>query len=140
MPKVKGSASSVPFSRADAHNHFAPVTLVSASGHPRLRWRLTPEVRVNPSISPARPHGANALDRAARSLTRSVLSPDWDPRIAAEALLDGVGDDPALLRVLRAKLARAMLGRSTLVLERAVATLDQAQEMCLAAASAEVAG
>ena len=64
-------------------------------------------------------------DRAALELVRLVMADDWTPEAAGERLRAHVGGDPAVLRVLRACVAKVNLERSTPVGVRASLTLER---------------
>ncbi len=64
------------------------------------------------------------LDNASRALLRSAMADTWQPQDAAESLLELVHDDRRVLRLLRARVARALLHRPTQIAARASATLD----------------
>jgi len=54
------------------------------------------------------------------------MADGWRPERAAKELLTRVRGDHRVLRLMRAKLSRAMLERPTRITERAVLTLDHA--------------
>lgn len=64
------------------------------------------------------------LDLASLTLVRAVMADGWRPEEAARELLSRIHDDRRLLRLLRARVSRAMLHRPTQIAERANATLD----------------
>ena len=66
------------------------------------------------------------LDHASIALLRAVMADGWRPERAARELLVRVNGDRRLLRLMRAKLSRAMLDRPTLITERAATTIDHA--------------
>lgn len=66
------------------------------------------------------------LERASRALFHAVMADGWHPDEAARSLLAAVHDDHRLLRVLRARVLRALLDRPSELTSRAEATLDSA--------------
>ena len=64
------------------------------------------------------------LDYASRALLRSVMAEGWQPEEAARDLLRRLDGNGLLLRLLRARISRAMLDRPTDIVTRAAATLD----------------
>lgn len=66
------------------------------------------------------------LDRAAAALLRLVMADGWRPEPAGRALRALVRGDVRVLRLLHARVARAMLDRPTPSDARALATLEQA--------------
>ena len=83
--------------------------LVVAAPRPRSRTR----------------HG-KPIDRASRALFRAVMADGWQPDEAARSLLAAVHDDHRLLRLLRARVLRALLERPSELTSRAEATLASA--------------
>lgn len=75
---------------------------------------------------PRRTRHDNPLDHASRALLRSVMAEGWQPDEAAKSLLEQVHDDGRLIRLLRARVSRALLDRPTQIAARAAATLDAA--------------
>lgn len=63
-------------------------------------------------------------NKACALLLKTVMAEDWQPETAARALLAEIHGDPRLLRILRAKVSRAMLTRPTEIAGRAAETLD----------------
>jgi len=68
----------------------------------------------------------NRVDHASIALLRAVMADGWRPEKAARELLKRVRGDRRVLRLMKAKLSRAMLDRPTRITERAVLTLDHA--------------
>lgn len=66
------------------------------------------------------------LDRAGLVLLRLVMADGWRVEPAGRAMRALVHGDLRLLRLLHARVARAMLDRPTAVDARALATLEQA--------------
>lgn len=66
------------------------------------------------------------LDRATSQLLRLVMADGWRAEPAGRALRALVRGDAQLLRLLHARVARAMLVRATAVDARALATVEQA--------------
>ena len=66
------------------------------------------------------------LDRGAAALLRLVMADGWRAEPAGRALRALVHGDARVLRLLHARVARAMLDRPTATDERALATLEQA--------------
>lgn len=66
------------------------------------------------------------LDRAGLVLLRLVMADGWRVEPAGRAMRALVHGDRQLLRLLHARVARAMLDRPTAVDARALATLEQA--------------
>ena len=66
------------------------------------------------------------LNRAAAALLRLVMAEGWRVEPAGRAMRALAGGDPQLLRLLHARVARAMLDRPTAADARALATLAQA--------------
>jgi hypothetical protein len=77
-----------------------------------------------PQAFVARPVGP--LEHATRALLRLVRSDGWSVEPAALALSAEVHDDALVLRLLQARVARAMLERPTRTDQRARATIEQA--------------
>lgn len=77
-------------------------------------------------VAHPRPRHHSRLDQASVSLLKVVMADDWQPEAAGRALLERIHDDRHLLALLRARVARAMLGRATTTDLRAAATLDRA--------------
>ncbi len=73
------------------------------------------------------------LDRAAAAMMRLVMADGWRPEPAGRALRALVRGDARVLRLLHARVARAMLERPTAADARALATLEQALTGHLAA-------
>lgn len=73
------------------------------------------------------------VDLASRILLRAVMADEWRAEEAARELLGRVRGDVQLLKVLRARIARAMLERPTRIGARAAATVDHA--LCAAEAA-----
>lgn len=88
------------------------------------------------SVAYPRPRVRNRVDHASIALLRAVMADSWRPEKAARDLLTRVRGDRRVLRLMRAKLSRAMLERPTRITERAVLTLDHA----LAAPANRIAG
>ena len=84
---------------------------------------ITPRSRIQttPGSLPTRP-----MARASVVLLRSVMDDRWHADEASARLLSEVHGDRPLLRLLRARLSRAMLERPTPTTERALTTLDRA--------------
>lgn len=76
------------------------------------------------SVTP-RP-GENRLDHATAALLHLVMTPGWTPEQAAQRLRRRVHDDRLLLRLLFARVSRAMLDRPTAIDARAHATVAHA--------------
>jgi hypothetical protein len=74
------------------------------------------------------PHLRNVsrLDLAILKLVRLVLADDWQADAAGERLRFHVGEDQQVLRLLRARVAQAMLKRPSALGMRATATLAHA--------------
>lgn len=64
------------------------------------------------------------LDHASRALLRSVMAEGWQPEEAARDLLRRLDGNGLLLRLLRARISRAMLDRPSEIVSRAATTLD----------------
>lgn len=79
---------------------------------------LLPPSRATVSLRP--------LNRSAAALLRLVMADGWRVEPAGRAMRALAGGDTQLLRVLHARVARAMLERPTAVDVRALATLEQA--------------
>ena len=79
-----------------------------------------------PVVAFPRPRTRRRVDLASVSLLKSVMSDTWRPDQAADDLLARVHDDRRVLRLMRARLSRAMLDRPTRIIERAAITLDHA--------------
>ncbi len=73
-----------------------------------------------------RPRGRHdrPLDHACRALLRSVMADGWQPEEAARDLLPWLDGNGLLLRLLRARVSRALLDRPSEIVTRAAATLD----------------
>lgn len=67
-----------------------------------------------------------SLDRAAATLLHLVMAEGWSAEPAGRALRALVRGDAQLLRILHARVARAMLDRPTAADARALATLEHA--------------
>lgn len=78
------------------------------------------------AVAYPRPRTRTRLDYAFRSLLRAVMADGWRPEKAANELLASVHDDRRVLRLLRARLSRAMLERPSRITERARVTVDHA--------------
>jgi hypothetical protein len=83
----------------------------------------SPSLPTQPSAARAR---GNRLDHATAALLHLVMSPGWTPEQAAQRLRRRVHDDRLLLRLLFARVSRAMLDRPTAIDARAHATLTHA--------------
>ena len=82
---------------------------------------------MNALLPPSRAtHSRRPLDRAAAALLRLVMADGWRAEPAGRALRALVRGDVRLLRLLHARVARAMLDRPTPSDARALATLEQA--------------
>lgn len=92
-----------------------------------LAWRLglSTYSLVHPLV-PQRARRSSPLERAAATLLRLVRSDTWKPEPAAQDLRARVHNDQMLLRLLHARVARAMLDRPTETDVRARATLERA--------------
>lgn len=88
------------------------------------------------SVAYPRPRVRNRVDHASIALLRAVMADGWRPEKAARDLVTRVRGDRRVLRLMRAKLSRAMLDRPTRITERAVLTLDHA----LATPATRIAG
>lgn len=88
------------------------------------------------SVAYPRPRVRNRVDHASIALLRAVMADGWRPEKAARDLVTRVRGDRRVLRLMKAKLSRAMLDRPTRITERAVLTLDHA----LAAPATRIAG
>lgn len=84
------------------------------------------------SVAHSRPRLRSRADHACALLLKVAMADDWQPETAARALLDEIHEDPRLLRILRARVSRAMLLRPTQIANRAAATLDCAVALPLA--------
>lgn len=84
------------------------------------------------SVAYRKASARSRANKACAVLLRAVMSDDWQPELAARALLDEIHDDPRLLRILRARVSRVMLTRPTGISDRAAATLDCAARTPLA--------
>lgn len=84
-------------------------TVVVSFPHPRSRARQR-----------------SRIDRASVALLRVVMADEWDADSAAHDLLSRIHGDRGLIRVLRARVARAMLAHPTDLDRRALETLDRA--------------
>lgn len=80
--------------------------------------------RTSPSLT-HRP-GSNRLDQATAALLHLVMTPGWTPEQAARRLRRRVHDDRLLLRLLFARVSRAMVDRPTAIDARAHQTLVHA--------------
>jgi hypothetical protein len=80
------------------------------------------------SVMSRSPHLRNVsrLDLAIVELVRLVLADDWQANAAGERLRLHVGEDQHVLRLLRARVAQAMLKRPSALGMRATATLAHA--------------
>lgn len=78
------------------------------------------------SVAYPRPRVRTRVDQASIALLRSVMADGWRPETAARELLVRVRGDRRVLRLLRARVSRAMLERPTRITERATITLDHA--------------
>ncbi len=78
------------------------------------------------SVAYPRPRVRTQVDHASIALLRSVMAEGWRPETAARELLVRVRGDRRVLRLLRARVSRAMLERPTRITERATVTLDHA--------------
>ncbi|WP_378526980.1 hypothetical protein [Nocardioides vastitatis] len=72
------------------------------------------------------PRQPKRIDRAVLELVRAVSADNWSPETAADRMREVAAGDPALLRHLKARVARAQLRRSTGLDARAAASLDLA--------------
>lgn len=82
---------------------------------------------MNALLPPSRAtHSRRPLDRAAKVLLHLVMADGWRAEPAGRALRALVSGDIPLLRVLHARVARAMLERPTAADARALATLEHA--------------
>lgn len=89
---------------------------------------------MNALLPPSRAtHSRRPLDRGAAALLRLVMADGWRPEPAGRALRALVQGDARVLRLLHARVARAMLERPTATDARALATLEQALTGNLAA-------
>lgn len=75
----------------------------------------------------ARPR--NRIDHASVVLLRTVMAADWHPEVAARELLRRLGHDRLVLELLRGRVARAMLRRSTQTDVRASTTIRHAMNL-----------
>lgn len=75
----------------------------------------------------ARPR--NRIDHASVVLLRIVMAAGWHPEQAGRDLLRRLGDDRLVLELLRGRVARAMLRRSTQTDVRASSTIRHAISM-----------
>ncbi len=73
-----------------------------------------------------RPRVRTRVDHASIALLRAVMADGWRPEKAARELLVRVHGDRRVLRLLRARVSRALLQRPTRIQEKAAATLDYA--------------
>jgi hypothetical protein len=73
-----------------------------------------------------RPRLDTPLDNASRALVRSVMADGWQPEEAARDLVRRLHGDSLMLKLLRARVSRALLHRPTQIGRRAAATLDLA--------------
>lgn len=90
------------------------------------------------SVTYPRPRHRSRLDQASIFLLKAVMVDDWGPDAAGRELLGRLHDDRRLLELLRARVARAMLGRTTGTDLRAAATLERALGLLAEAASITV--
>ncbi|HZJ06187.1 MAG TPA: hypothetical protein VFD59_12050 [Nocardioidaceae bacterium] len=74
-----------------------------------------------------RTHRRSPLDQAVVELVRIVRADGWTPDTAADELRRRFRGNPGVLRLLRARVARAMLERPTTLGMRATLTLERAQ-------------
>jgi hypothetical protein len=72
------------------------------------------------------PRQPRRIDLAVLELVRVVSADNWSQEAAADRLREVAAGDQALLRHLKARVARAQLRRSTRLDARAVASLDLA--------------
>jgi hypothetical protein len=77
-------------------------------------------------VAHPRPRTRTQADHAFVALLRAVMAEGWRPEEAARELLETVRQDLRLLRLVRARISRAMLERPTAITERATLTLDVA--------------
>lgn len=84
------------------------------------------------SVAHSRPRQRSRADRACASLLKVAMAEDWQAETAARELLAEIHEDARLLRILRARVSRAMLLRPTAIANRAAATLDCAVALPLA--------
>jgi hypothetical protein len=77
-------------------------------------------------VAHRRPRTRTRADHAFVALLRAVMVEGWRPEEAARELLEAVRQDLRLLRLVRARISRAMLERPTGITERATLTLDVA--------------
>lgn len=78
------------------------------------------------SMAYPRPRVRTRVDHASIALLRAVMADAWRPEKAARELLLRVHGDRRVLRLLRARVSRALLERPTRIKERAATTLDLA--------------
>lgn len=79
------------------------------------------------AVAPFRPRRHDTpLDNASRALLRSVMADGWQPEEAARELIRRLHGDILMLKLLRARVSRALLDRPTQIATRASATLDHA--------------
>jgi hypothetical protein len=83
-------------------------------------------------VAHPRPRTRTRADHAFVALLRAVMAEGWRPEEAARELLEAVRQDLRLLRLVRARISRAMLERPTGITERATLTLDVALSTRLA--------
>lgn len=76
------------------------------------------------TLAHPRPRPRNRLDHASVVLLRSVMAENWQAERAGRDLLRRLHDDRRTLELLRARVARALLGRPTRIAQRAAATVD----------------
>lgn len=79
-----------------------------------------------PAVTHSRTPSSRRVDQASVALWRSVMADDWAPEEAARGLLLQVRQDRRILRLLKARVSRVLLERSTRIAERAALTLDLA--------------
>ncbi|GAB2741209.1 hypothetical protein [Nocardioides pakistanensis] len=80
----------------------------------------------------SRPRQRSRADQACAVLLKVAMADGWQAETAARTLLDEIHEDPRLLRILRARVSRAMLLRPTAIANRAAATLECAVALPLA--------
>lgn len=81
---------------------------------------------MNNLLPPSHALSRRPLARAASGLMRLVMAEGWRAEPAGSAMRALVRGDTRLLRLLHARVARAMLDRPTAADARALATLDEA--------------
>ena len=94
--------------------------------------------RTSPSLT-HRP-GSNRLDQATAALLHLVMTPGWTPEQAARRLRRRVHDDRLLLRLLFARVSRAMVDRPTAIDARAHQTLVHALDPAATPGRSSAAG